>query len=202
MAIEIVETPVLVSSLQELAECLCANSIDLTQWGTDGAKVKKLFGELLEGETQLVKDTQGLIRQIMPSGVRVYHCPVDGTALYLREVYQEDLASKVKKTRQRDYSVGEKAKPGENHLQAAVRGVREELQIEGNFAIVPAEKNVRLEESPTFPGLRTRYDDQKFTAILNALQYRIDGYEELRAGKKNVFRWESAPLAESVQEKD
>lgn len=198
MAIEIIETTVQVSSPEELAECLRANGVDLTQWGTDGAKVKKLMGELSEGETQLVKDAQGLIRQIMPSGVRVYHCPNYGTALYLREAYQEDLITKAKKVRPRDYSVGEKAKPGETHLQAAVRGLREELQIEGNFALIPAEKNIRIEESPTFAGLRTRYDDQKFTAILNALQYRTNGYEEVRAGKKNVFHWELAPLAESV----
>lgn len=198
--VEIIETPVEVISVEDLEECLRAHDIDLSKWGVDGAKtVRHLLKEIQAGETHFRKGARGLVRQIMPSGTRVYHVPAYETGLYLKESHQISRKDGKRTERKRPYSVGEKAKPGETLRESAIRGIREELKIIGDFTILDREKSIREEDSPSFPGLLTRYIDQRFDAILNAEQYKPDGYVELGEGegdKDTHFVWVPASTAQ------
>lgn len=196
--VELVEEPVTVLSPEDLASFLRANGVDLTQWGVKKAKtIEDFYAEIAAGEAHLMKDVQGAIRKIMPSGVSVYHTPATGTSLYLHEDRQE-FADGRKRNRGLKYSIGEKAKPGEDHLAAAVRGIREELNLAGKFTIFQTQSAVRVEESPSFPGLRTKYDEARFVAMINEAQYKPEGYIEDDGKKRSYFVWQPAPTAETV----
>lgn len=110
----------------------------------------------------------------------------------MRETYVEDIATGNKKDRKRSYTLGEKAKPGENHRDAIIRGVREELNVAGELLVLDAAKSSREESSPSFPGLLTRYVEQKFNIILSSAQFNPDGYIEEQKKKRIRFEWEAA----------
>lgn len=186
-----------IAAPEDLAAFLRANAIDLSTWnGQNGTKtVEDFWKELVEGEAQLAKGIRGealaIIRKISPSGAWVYHFPAQASGLYLRETYVEDKATGAKKDRQRSYSLGEKAKPGETHREAIIRGIREELGVTGELAVFDAAKSAREEQSPSFPGLLTRYEEQKFNVALTADQFIPTGYVEEQKKKCIRFEWEA-----------
>ncbi len=188
-----------VATPEDLAEFLRSRGIDIGKWtGQQGTKtLDHFFREIHEGEAQLAEiirdEAKSALRLIMVGGAHIYHCPANGTALFLREKYVENLSTGDKKDRKRSYAVGEKAKPGESHRDAMIRGIREELQIRTTFGIAEISRDVRTEISASFPDLNTRYDERRFNVVLNAEQFNQDGYIETRDGKRIVFAWEPVP---------
>lgn len=195
--IDLLEEQVTIVSEEDLAEFLRNQGVDLTLWGVGKAKtLTDFYKEIREGEAHLMKDIKGALRKIMPSGVSVYYVPETGTTLYLHEERQVFADGRIR-NREQSHSIGEKAKPGEDHLAAAIRGIREELGVDGNFAIFQTQCATRIELSPSFPGMRTKYDEKKFVALLNKTQYRPDGYIDDDGKKTGYFVWRPAPTAET-----
>ncbi len=193
-----------IANPKELDDFLRAHGVDTDVW-TGLGKVKKVedfYQEIREGEAQLVRafrrEAHIAIRQIRPGGAYVFHFPHDEeTGLYLREEYAEDKINHKRDDRKRPYSIGEKAIGDETHYQAIVRGVREELGIEGEFVVRPASTDEREETSNSFPGMTTRYKEQRFNVVLNDKQYRPEGYTEDGEKKLLHFIWEAAQKTRS-----
>ncbi len=194
-----------VANPKELDEFLRAHGVDTDIW-TGLGKVKKVedfYQEIREGEAQLVRAFRGeahiAIRQIRPGGAYVFHFPRDEeTGLYLREEYAEDKIKGRREDRKRPYSIGEKAIGDETHYQAIERGVREELGVEGDLIIRPASKDVREETSSSFPGMTTRYQEERFNVVLAGSQYRAEGYTEDGPKKILHFIWEATQQTRSA----
>ncbi len=194
-AINTPEEIVVIQDLAELKRVLGEGNIDTSVWGQGKAKTVEAFlKELSEGEARLVRETRGLLRNIVVSGAHVFYSD-RGNTLYLRE--EKQVFKKDGRERKRDskVSVGEKAKPGETPRNAIVRGIREELGVQGNFGLVDSTSSMREEHSPSFPGLLTRYNEHHFLAFLHDGQFKAEGYVEEADDKTTYFTWSPIPNA-------
>ena len=85
-------------------------------------------------------------------------------------------------------------KPNENPREAMLRGVKEELGIDGEINLTETEVGEKLIISPSYPGLQSQYVTYKFEAILNVKQFNPDGYIEEQSDKTTYFTWEEVSL--------
>jgi hypothetical protein len=145
------DVPVSFTSVHELRGWLASKDIPVHRWGTGQAKrVEDLWSELRTGESVLTD---------LPPRRRVAFVSVvvrRGDAI-LTEVAQL-LATGETRTRQQPPS--EKMLPGEDAETAAYRCTREELGVpHESCRIIPGTHTEasRTSESPSYPGLVTRY---------------------------------------------
>jgi len=180
-----------VMAVAELGTRLQAAGIDTASWGTGETKtVEHLFQEIEDGETVLVEGEAGeLLRQVVVGGADVYYTSPDGKTFRLKE---EKQVFKDGRERRRDLgrAVSEKMKPGENPPEAMVRGMQEELGIEGDVRLEASETDEETKDSPSYPGLRSKYVTHKFRAELTDDQYKPEGYIEQQEDKSTYFVWE------------
>jgi NUDIX domain len=139
------------AGVHELRDWLVSKDVPVHLWGIGQAKrVEDLWSELCAGESVLTD--RPLRRQ-----VAVVSVVVRRGDKRLTEVRQL-LASGETRTRQSPPS--EKMLPGEDVETAAYRCVREELQVpRKSCRIIPGThtEGSRTRESPSYPGLVTRY---------------------------------------------
>jgi hypothetical protein len=137
-------------SLGQLREWLERNGIPHESWGSDGTKsVQHLWDEIEAGETILESEP--------PSRrVRVVTLRIRQAGKELVEVAQL-MADGV--WRPRNEAPAEKVKPGEDVSETARRCVAEELGVEGPGVVVGpvAERRLRRDSSPSYPGLASEY---------------------------------------------
>jgi 8-oxo-dGTP pyrophosphatase MutT (NUDIX family) len=178
--------------------------ISTTEWGKGEAKtLAHLVKELCEGDCSLVEENGTLIRTVIVGGADVLYETPDGTF----RLKEEKQVFNDGRERRRDLgsAVSEKMKPDEAPGEAMVRGLREELGIRGDVALCYEGESGRTLESPSYPGLTSRYVNHKFTAILRADQFRPEGYIEVQDDKSTYFVWQrveaqqTAPTATSLQ---
>lgn len=143
--------PVRVDSLSELQAWLTRHGIPFDAWGRDGSKpVTSLWREIASGESWLSEDPP--LRQVAVVSVRI---EADGKQL--TEVRQLMATGAV---RERNSPPTEKLKPGETAVAGALRCVAEELRVEARYVRVatePVSTTVEQVDSPSYPGLPTRY---------------------------------------------
>lgn len=137
---------------QEALEAwLLAAGIDTLGWGVGGAKtVADLWAEMEEGDAVL--DEALPLRIVNVVQVRIRR---DGRELF--EMAQE-LADGQQRRRNRLPS--EKVKAGESFAAAAARCLQEELGLGGDEFSIGSERleeKMRTIDSPSYPGLATRY---------------------------------------------
>jgi hypothetical protein len=139
------------TTVHELKAWLSAHNIDVTAWGAGPAKsVENLWAELAAGESQLEDNPP--LRQ-----VRLVNLIIRRGNKMLVEAAQEFGDNQQ---RQRGLPPAEKIKPGETHQQAALRCLQEELQIDPAAVTILADTSqprLQMQESPSYPGLRTQY---------------------------------------------
>ena len=139
------------NSLNDLQEWLARHGIPCDAWGRDGTKpVTRLWEEILAGETWLSEDPP--LRQ-----VAVVSVTVEANGKQLTEVRQLMADGAV---RERNSPPTEKMKPGESAVAAALRCMVEELRVDArdvSVAAEPVSMTVEEVESPSYPGLPTRY---------------------------------------------
>ncbi len=146
----------------DLQSWLQDHGIDTTTWGKGNSKdVLALWRELVEGETKL-EDTPP--RRV----VRVVQVIIKREEMILVEAKQEMGDGRV---RIRNLLPSEKMKPEESPQDAAHRCLDEELGIASDQAkILPDHQERREEqESPSYPGLTTRYYFFEVEAIVTGL---------------------------------
>ena len=149
-------------SEDELANWLAAAGIDPAAWGREGAKqLADLWVEYRTGESRFVNDPPARLIEVAQVVLR------RGNRVLL-ELAQE-FADGRRRVRLRPPS--EKVKPGESPRAAARRCLAEELGLdEAEVALSEAYQVIEEEaDSPSYPGLTTRYCFHVFAATAAAL---------------------------------
>lgn len=134
------------------------------------------------GESKILREC---IREIRTSLVDVLCLTDNLQLLVLRE--DKQYINNRQRIRKNPHSISEKALPGEQPLETAIRGLREELSIH-NAHIVPWEqevKEVRISEST---GIITRDIVSRFRAIIPFSDMRPE-YREERDGRITHLSW-------------
>ena len=178
-------------ALNTLKQQLEGAGIDTFLYGTGQAKTLAHFQKEIEsGETVLIIGKEGeLLRKVVVGVADVFYVSPEGKKYRLKEDRQ---VFKDGRERRRDsgQAVSEKMKPDENPNDAMIRGIREELGIEGEIILAETGADEQLLTSPSYPGLQSQYIRHKFEAVLNQEQFREDGYVEKQPDKSTYFVWE------------
>lgn len=178
-------------AIEALEQQLQEAGIDVSRWGWGEAKtLEHLQKEIENGETILVIGEKGeLLRMVVVCGADIYYVSPDGKRYRLKE---EKQVFKDGRERKRDLgqAVSEKMKPDEDPRDAMIRGIREELGIQGDISLVQTGTDEQLLSSPSYPGLQSQYIRHKFEAILDKSQFRPEGYKEEQKDKTTYFIWE------------
>lgn len=181
-------------SAEALGGLLQQYAIPVELWGQGRAKtVGHLFRELSEGDTELVTLGRELLRQVAFVNIDVY-AEFDGTQHRLREdrqVFDEGLPTERTRTREMVGAVKEKLHKAENPDEVVERAVQEELQVRGSIAYQKLREENLDEESPSYPGLRSKYKAHYFRADLKGDQINRDGYKEVQTDKTTYFVWDN-----------
>ncbi|MFN0110252.1 MAG: NUDIX domain-containing protein [Blastocatellia bacterium] len=150
-----------IQNAERLNNWLTQREIDTSAWGIGVAKsVEDLWAEIVNGESLL--ESTPLLRV-----VQVVNVIIRKNDKVLIETEQQFNGNQ---TRNRDIPLSEKLKPGEDQIYAALRGIKEELQVgaEQVEILKHSEKpRAELTESPSFPGLQTKY-------LLHTVEVRIE----------------------------
>ncbi len=179
-------------NVTELETWLADNGIDISCWGTGGAKtVENLWSELAQGESELHADPPRRLVRI----VSVNICRGKRKLVEVGQVFGEN------QYRYRDMPPTEKLKPGEQPVEAAVRCLQEELEADpGRVTILSAtaEPEQNMQDSQSYPGLTTHYIRYHVEAKVAGLPRR--SFSTLEAAhddgdpvKSHQWRWK--PLA-------
>lgn len=179
------------AAIDALKQQLESAGIDTSEWGKGEAKtVEHLQKEIESGETILITGEQGeLLRKVVVGGADILYTSPEGKKYRLKEDRQVFKDGRERK-RNLDQAISEKMKPDEDPTDAIIRGVREELDIEGDLSVTETGVEEQLLSSPSYPGLQSQYILHKFSITLVDSQFRSDGYVEEQEDKSTYFVWE------------
>lgn len=175
-----------------LLSILIPARLPLEKWCIGKAKtVDHLLEEINGGETELIVVGDKLLRTVRVVALTVtYHD--DQNKLVLVEEKQV-FRNGRERIRNLESSLGEKMTVGELPEQAARRALAEELQITGDeneFTFDFMGENFKgPEESPSYPGLNTRYQFFAFSVDLPPRMFKPEGYIEEQDDKTTYFVW-------------
>jgi ADP-ribose pyrophosphatase YjhB (NUDIX family) len=176
------------SSLRELTDFLSATGIDTSSWGSGATKtVIDLWREIAEGATTIqfgrVQRTVSVVRVMIRRGECV-----------LFETHQM-LANGFVRRRYR--LPAEKVRHQESYVDAAKRCLREELSLESDVHARSHTQREETRESPSYPGLSTRYVVNTVDAEASSLPDCDFSTDEAELGAHDVVRhywtWMSDP---------
>ncbi len=175
--------------ISELRALLEAHNVPFREWKPAPVRrLQALHTQVASGEVVLVEHSGRLLREIIGSAVHVFYRDRE-RVLRLREDRQVFNDGRVRH-RRFGHSVGEKLKPGEEPLAAALRALKEELHIATDLPLCPSGV-LELGPYPSelFPGLWTFYRTHVFETWLSTELYRADGYIETQPDKTSYFVW-------------
>ena len=166
----------------ELAEWLEENGIDTAVWGIGSFKsITNLWDETVQGEVFFEVDPP--LRVVKVVQVLIQH---DDTTLFeVEQVFRNG------KRRFRNQPPAEKIKRGENSIDAAYRCLNEELGLDRDqvdFISMEHEGEEMVADSPSYPGLPTRYTMQK-------IRVRVTGLPEEEFWRENSVAKEGDPVS-------
>jgi hypothetical protein len=173
----------------ELENYLKQNGIPVEVWGKDYAKtVEHLLWEIQSKECNLIKEGGILIREIEFVMSEIFYKKGNETFKLIEE--KQIFVDGRERVRQKDSSVSEKIKIGEDPHESLKRGIEEELGLDLTDSQIETKGVFNEEEvSNSFPGLTTRYKGNKFTCYLDDTQYNPNGYKEVQKDKTTYFSW-------------
>jgi len=191
--------PCKVKSLKALRSQLKRHGVNYADWGTGYTKtVQDLMKEIRLGESMFVVRRGQLIRQVNHAQVKIT-CVIDGVLHRLVETRQE-FANGAIRPREGDRSLSEKIQTGESRKNAAIRGVREELNLqtfkgEGLKPDPVEERRRRFKPSAvSYPGLPVLHIEFLFNWVMQQESefFRREGYVERQKRKTTYFEWQVA----------
>ncbi|MEM7335888.1 MAG: NUDIX hydrolase [Chloroflexota bacterium] len=151
------------SSIQELENWLFSIGVNTALWGINGAKsVDNLWAELISGDAYLQSTPPMRIVSVVQVFIRRKN-------RLLIETIQE-LSDGQR--RYRNQPPAEKIKHGEHYLEAASRGLFEELGIKQGQVYYNSQSHFQrtlLSESPSYPGLLSQYTFHDIEANVQGL---------------------------------
>ncbi|MEZ4515576.1 MAG: NUDIX domain-containing protein [Chloroflexota bacterium] len=147
----------------ELADWLAAAGIDTTVWGENGAKhIEDLWQEIQQGDCRLLdgppRRDVSVVEVVLRRGNRVL--------LELGQTLRDG------QTRHRNRPPSEKLKPGEDARGGAMRCLQEELEVSADGVqelTLNQTPTITDRDSPSYPGLPTRYIVYTATAVVPGL---------------------------------
>ena len=155
-----------INDLEKLKEWLTLNEIDISKWGTGDTKsVENLWDELVNGDIQLLDNPPSRVVNVVEVSIRR-----DNYVLIEAEQEFDDG-----KKRTRDRLPSEKIKVGEDHSDAALRCLEEELGIDRKNVILAkttGKPQKVFTDSPSYPGLATQFTFHPIVAKVNGLPIR------------------------------
>lgn len=158
--------------------------LPIEKYGQGQAKtIEHLLGEIESGEAQIIWEKGKPIRQI--SIVCIEVISEDGE----QQLFEEKQVFADGRVRRRDiWGLSEKLNLNEDPYQGAVRAMKEELGIE-NCSIHFDSTDEEEKESPSYPGLVTRYIRTNYSARVWNEDYKPEGYVEIQSDKSTYFVW-------------
>ena len=183
------EQSVSIQSKDHLVAILKSAGIPVEEW--DSFKgVNDLFEEIQKGETVFVYEGKELIRQVSVARIYVFFTDMNGDKYQLHEAKQVNTDGKE---RERGFDfVSERFKAGEEPVEAAKRGLGEELNMKGEIDLETGEVEESERTSPSYPGLKSKYLTYCFNLNLSESQYNKEGYIEPDKGLEKFlshFAW-------------
>jgi hypothetical protein len=177
----------------KITQLLKEHGIDTSSWGHGDAKTTAhLAIELLSGESQLVESENGEILRLVEVACGIIkYIDEAGKTFELAEDRQEFSDGRVRRREHlKGTSISEKMSVGEEPKEALLRGINEELGIEGGISIVgEPEVAERLRISQSFPGLKSQYRVYNFNVTISEEVYNPAGYKEEQKDKSTYFVW-------------
>lgn len=143
----------------------------------------RLVEEIKAGETQIVFENYQPIRLIQVARVYVFF----GS----KQLIESKQTIKGQGDRRRGIDcVSEKFKLSESALDAACRGIEEELGLYVKYSdLVLLGKSSEQRESPSYPGLQTRYEFYDYRWELPERHYCPEGYVADEGDCITFFEW-------------
>lgn len=176
----------------ELNTWLVEHGIDTSCWGMGVAKsVEDLWTEIVNGESVL--ESSPLLRV-----VHVVNVVIRNGNKILIEGEQQFRGNQ---NRYRGIPLSEKMKPGETPIGTTLRGIEEELRVEPERVTVlnsGTEPQTTLRESPSFPGLRSKYNVHTVEVQIESLPDQTFWTDELPENssdpiRRHQWQWKVAP---------
>ena len=177
---------------EDLARWLAKKGIDTRSWGKGSYKsIANLWDEYLAGEVAFEECPSMRV-------VRVVQILLRQNGDILLEIEQEFRNGE---RRQRNQPPSEKIKGDENGLDAALRCLQEELELSReqiDALRVDEEREELIVDSPSYPGLPTRYTFQKIWAHVSGLPQE-DFWRENKAAQegdpvhRHLWGWRGQP---------
>lgn len=169
------------NNLQDMVHWLDSTGIDVSQWGTNSTKtLNNLWDEYGRGEVSFQVNPPMRI-------VRVVIIIISRDDMILIEVEQVFHNGK---RRFRNQPPSEKIKLGEELNDAAMRCLHEELGLKPaqiDFDESHYKKEEETRESPSYPGLMTRY-------TMYTVELKVEGLPEQTFWRENVAIGEGDPV--------
>ena len=177
------------NGINDLLVKLNKHHIPIEDWGKGDAKsIRSLFNEIKEEDCILKEEGDYLIRLIEFVGIRIYYRDGDNTWL-LKEDRQVFNDGRIRR-REMPSSVSEKMRFGEDPVNAAVRGILEELGVDINKKQLIKRRDLHYDGgSMSYPGLKTRYKGHQYSCYFTSDQFDINGYVEKQEEKSTYFTW-------------
>lgn len=178
-------------SIEELTTILGAAGVPLELWGQGSAKtIEHLHKEIVEGESEVYRDASGsLRRQVAVTWVDVLYISPSGETFLLKEDRQVFTDGRVR-TRTLPGSLMEKRKPGEEAVDAAMRALSEEINIDDPVGLYQIPTETKPSKTDSYPGLNSSYAVTGFVAEIPHGSYKPEGYIEVQPDKTNYYVWE------------
>ncbi len=164
-------------------------NISLDKWGQGSAKTVDHLDREVEGGESVLEERDGkLVRVVRVSWLNVFYVDRNGDRYKLIEKKQvfRDGRERVRST---EYSIAEKISKDEEAKNAARRCLREELGIANPRGINYSNTLKHIEESHSYPGVLSEYQDYIFDYIVSEGDYRPEGYVERQEDKDTYFEW-------------
>ncbi len=166
----------------ELRELLVSGGIDVNSWGMGTAKsVRDLWNEICEGDASI--EIEPLVRL-----VSVVEVEIRKGDYVLKEAEQE---LRDGRRRVRNMLPSEKMRRGEDAVAAAVRCMSQEFGINGRDVDVirsSAKPRESIQDSPSYPGLKSRYTIYKIEVEVRGLPEEEFWTEEAESGRLDPVR--------------
>ena len=176
-------------------DLLRRHNVPIHSWGIGDAKtLAQLIKEINGGDSRLVVDDEGIVRMLQTITIDISSTAPSGVTYRLVEDRQEFDDGRVRTRRGRMRgSIGEKMKSTDEHpIDAARRGLREELGITEEIPLKYLEMIDEDRESRSYPGLRSRYELHLFSGIIPSHLFIPEGYTEKNddLSMTTFFVWE------------
>lgn len=178
------------NSLEALRQHIEASGVDLSSWGTGKSKsLEGLQKEIENGKSQLILNENGqILRKVSVAKAEIFYKSPEGKTLRLTE--EKRLFSDGRE-RVRDiaHSLSKKMRKNQTPQSALKGAFAKKLGITEplNFEEINVVEDTNL--SPSYPGLRSVYIFYNFRIVLNAEQYKAEGYIGRQTDKVTYYTW-------------